>query len=127
MDKSNALDCFSALSQETRLDVLRLLISAGLAGLAAGEIGNQLGVRQNTMSTNLAILDRAGLIKSQREGRSIRYFADLVNIRDLLNFLVEDCCNGHPEICGGLGFDAISPVELEGSATDKTRPDAGNG
>jgi ArsR family transcriptional regulator len=102
MDKLTALDCFSALSQETRLDVLRLLISAGPTGLAAGEIGDQLGVRQNTMSTNLAILGRAGLIKSQREGRSIRYFADLIGVRDLLNFLMEDCCNGHPEICKGL-------------------------
>lgn len=108
MDRLKALDCFAALSQETRLDVLRLLISAEPAGLAAGEIGDRLGVRQNTMSTNLAILERAGLIKSQREGRSIRYFAELGGVRELLGFLMEDCCNGHPEICGGLSLERIS-------------------
>ncbi len=99
MDKNNALDAFDALSQATRLDVFRLLIKAGEGGMSAGKIGETLEVRQNTMSTNLAILVRSGLIRSEREGRSIRYFADLVGLRGLLAFLMEDCCGGRPELC----------------------------
>jgi DNA-binding transcriptional ArsR family regulator len=99
MDKNTALDAFAALSQPTRLDVFRLLIKAGETGMAAGDIGDTLGVRQNTMSANLGVLARAGLIRSAREGRSIRYFADMNGMRGLLAFLMEDCCGGHPELC----------------------------
>lgn len=67
--------------------------------MSAGDIGDTLGVRQNTMSTNLAILARSGLIRSKREGRSIRYFADMEGLRGLLAFLMEDCCGGRPELC----------------------------
>ncbi|SEK53035.1 ArsR/SmtB family transcription factor [Pacificibacter marinus] len=99
MDKNNALTAFSALSQETRLDVFRLLVKAGETGMSAGDIGDTLGVRQNTMSANLAILARSGLIRSKREGRSIRYLADMDGMRGLLAFLMEDCCGGQPELC----------------------------
>lgn len=99
MDSRKAIFAFSALSQQTRLEVLRLLIKAGAAGMHAGEIGETLDVRQNTMSTNLNILLRAGLVRNEREGRSIRYFADLEGIRGLLCFLMEDCCGGQPDLC----------------------------
>lgn len=99
MDKENALDAFAALSQATRLDVFRLLIKAGDAGMFAGDISDTLKVRQNTMSANLSILARAGLIRSTREGRSIRYFADMDGMRGLLAFLMEDCCGGRPDLC----------------------------
>lgn len=99
MDKFDALNAFAALSQTTRLDVFRLLIKVGDAGMSAGEIGDTLGVRQNTMSTNLAILTRSGLIRSEREGRTIRYSADMDGMRGLLAFLMEDCCGGRPEKC----------------------------
>ncbi len=99
MDKIHALDAFAALSQSTRLDVFRLLIKAGDAGISAGDIGDTLGVRQNTMSANLGVLARSGLIRSTREGRSIRYFADMDGMRGLLAFLMEDCCGGRPELC----------------------------
>ena len=84
MDSQNALDAFAALSQSTRLDVFRLLIKAGETGMSAGEVGDTLGVRQNTMSANLSILARSGLIRSERQGRSIRYFADMDGVRGLL-------------------------------------------
>lgn len=90
---------FSALGQDTRLEVFRLLIKAGGTGMAAGEIGEKLGVRQNTMSNNLAILLAAGLIRNEREGRSVRYFADFDGVGGLLGFLMEDCCDGEPELC----------------------------
>lgn len=99
MDKTNALSAFAALSQPVRLDVFRLLISTGADGLPAGEISEKLGVLQNTMSANLAILARAGLIRSEREGRSVRYFADLDGVRGLLSFLTDECCGGRPELC----------------------------
>lgn len=99
MDKTNALDAFAALSQPTRLDVFRLLIKAGDAGMAAGDISTALQVRQNTMSANLGVLARAGLIRSTREGRSIRYFADMDGLRGLLAYLLEECCGGRPELC----------------------------
>ncbi len=99
MDKYRALNAFCALSQPTRLDVFRLLIRAGAAGMSAGKISETLGVRQNTMSANLAILNRSGLIRREREGRNIRYFADMDGLRGLLAFLMEDCCGGCPELC----------------------------
>ncbi len=99
MDKTSTLEALAALAQETRLDVFRLLIRAGTDGMLAGEISDALDVRQNTMSTNLSILSQSGLIHKQREGRSIRYFADMNGVRGFLAFLMEDCCGGHPERC----------------------------
>ena len=106
MDKKLTVEALAALSQEIRLDVFRLLVKAGPAGLYAGEIAERLEVRQNTLSTNLGVLARAGLIRSAREGRSIRYFADLDGMRRLLAFLMEDCCGGRPETCQPL-LDAL--------------------
>jgi len=102
MDKLDALSSFAALAQETRLDVLKLLIKAGEQGLSAGEIGEQLGIKQNTMSANLAVLARTNLVSNKREGRSIRYYANFAGIRELIGFLMEDCCGGNPEICAPL-------------------------
>lgn len=99
MNKAQSLEALAALSQETRLDVFRLLVQQGPEGMAAGAIAGHLGVRQNTMSANLSVLAHAGLIRSQREGRSIRYFADMEGLKGLLGFLMEDCCGGAPELC----------------------------
>jgi len=99
MDTLNAISTFSALSQQTRLDVFRLLVKAGAKGMLSGEIGERLGVRQNTMSANLRVLLNSGLISNERSGRTIRYFANYGAMRGLLAFLMEDCCGGNPEIC----------------------------
>ncbi|MBO0334908.1 winged helix-turn-helix transcriptional regulator [Sneathiella sp. CAU 1612] len=107
MDENTTLRALAALSQKTRLDVFRLLVKAGLEGMPAGEIGDSLGVRQNTMSTNLSILMNAGLIRNERQGRTVRYFADFDAMRGLLAFLMDDCCNGRPEICEGI-YDEIN-------------------
>ena len=72
MDELKAIAAFAALGQPTRLDVFRLLIRADDGGMAAGDIGLALGVRQNTMSANLTVLLHAGLIRKERQGRSIR-------------------------------------------------------
>ena len=99
MDKKDALLAFSALSQETRMDIFRLLVKSGSTGMLSGAISKALDARQNTVSTNLAILLTAGLIRNQREGRSVRYYADFEGIRGLLAFLMEDCCGGRAELC----------------------------
>lgn len=94
-----AVDALSALAQERRLAVFRLLVRAGESGVAAGAIAREVGVVPSTLSAHLAILGHAGLIRSRRHGRSIIYVADYDRMRDLLGFLVEDCCDGRPEIC----------------------------
>ncbi len=99
MDTKTALVAFSAIAQETRLDVLRLLVRRGDIGALSGEIGAALDVRQNTMSANLGILHGAGLIRKSREGRAVRYFADIEGVQGLVGFLMEDCCGGRPELC----------------------------
>tara|TARA_R110000868_G_scaffold68794_6_gene203381 strand:- start:387 stop:716 length:330 start_codon:yes stop_codon:yes gene_type:complete len=94
MDTDSALLVFGALAQSTRLGVFRLLIRHAPDGLPAGEVARLSAVPQNTMSTHLAILTRAGLIKAQREGRSIRYHADLDRVQALTVYLLKDCCGG---------------------------------
>lgn len=102
MDKTIALDALSALSHETRLDVFRLLVRSGPGGMVAGAIADRLNARQNTMSTNLNILARAGLIRARRDGRSIFYAADYAGMQALLAYLMQDCCCGAPEIIDPL-------------------------
>lgn len=102
MDNDQAVSALAALSQETRLEVFRLLVRAGPGGLPAGEISTALDVRQNTMSSHLGILSRGGLVKRHREGRVVRYSADFEGMRALLTFLMEDCCRGDAGICAPL-------------------------
>lgn len=99
MESIVAVDRLSALAQPNRLAVFRLLVKAGKQGLAAGEIARALDVAPNTLSAQLNILSNAGLVTSARDGRSIIYAADFKSMGDLLVYLVEDCCNGNPEIC----------------------------
>lgn len=112
MDKSAALTAFAALSQEVRLDLFRKLIEAGQDGMLSGEVGEALGLKQNTASANLSILLNAGLIRNSRDGRNVRYFADLDGVGGLLAYLMEDCCGGRPEICqpaiDAIGFGGES-------------------
>ena len=96
------VDALSALAHASRLAVFRLLVRAGPEGMAAGEIAREIGALPNTLSSHLTILAHAGLIQSRREGRSIVYSADFDRMRDLLDFLIADCCGGRPEICGAL-------------------------
>lgn len=107
METKKALEAFSALSLESRLDIFRLLIKAGANGALAGEISEQLGVLQNTLSTNLNILVNAGLVHRARQGRSVRYTAEFDGIRALLGFLLQDCCGGKPELCSPIIAEII--------------------
>ncbi len=88
-----------ALSQETRLGVFRLLVRGGHKGMAAGEIARTFEIPHNTLSTHLAVLSNAGLLQSRRESRSIIYSVDFDGTRKLLTFLMQDCCQGQPDLC----------------------------
>ena len=102
MEPTNAVKRLSALAQESRLAVFRLLVQAGPGGLAAGEIARRLQITPNTLSAQLTILSNGGLLVSRREGRSIIYAADYDGMSELLLYLMEDCCQGHPEVCAPL-------------------------
>ncbi|SMQ68338.1 transcriptional regulator, ArsR family [Devosia lucknowensis] len=102
MESNDAIEVFAALSQATRLDTFKLLMQNEPEGLPAGEIARCLGVPQNTMSSHLAILARAGLIASERHSRSIVYRAVVDRVREIASFLVQDCCGGRPELCEPL-------------------------
>lgn len=99
MEESSAVSALSALAHESRLQAFRLLVRSGPVGLPAGEIAEQLGVPAPTLSFHLAHLVRAGLVESQREGRSVRYSLRVDGIRDLIGFITKDCCQGKPELC----------------------------
>jgi DNA-binding transcriptional ArsR family regulator len=92
MDIQQATVIFDALSQETRLGAFRLLVKAGPAGLAAGVLSESLGTPHNTMSFHLNHLSNAGIVSSRKEGRSVIYCANFDSTRDLIGFLVKDCC-----------------------------------
>jgi ArsR family transcriptional regulator, arsenate/arsenite/antimonite-responsive transcriptional repressor len=106
MESSLAIKRLSALAQDSRLAVFRLLVKAGPAGVAAGEIARVLGINSNTLSAQLNVLANAGLIVSRRDGRSIIYAAHYEGMSELLVYLMEDCCQGHPEVCAPLGAAA---------------------
>ena len=94
MNERQALLSFGALSQETRLRILRMLVVAGPEGLAAGLIAEQAGVTASNVSFHVKELERAGLVSSRRESRSILYTAEFDALNGLLRFLMEDCCGG---------------------------------
>jgi DNA-binding transcriptional ArsR family regulator len=108
METELAILALAALAQSTRLDVFRLLVKQEPDGLAAGEIAKALAVPQNTMSAHLSVLSRAGLVTARRISRSIVYRADLVRFQAVMTFLVNDCCDGRPEICAPL-IESITP------------------
>ena len=94
MDATEAVTALSALGQTTRLQVFRSLVEVAPEGLAAGELARALSVPQNTLSAHFNVLAQAGLVKSERQSRSIIYRARMDRLEELLIFLLRDCCNG---------------------------------
>ena len=111
MEITNAIASFAALSQDTRLKAFRLLVSQEPVGLPAGEIARQLSVPHNTMSAHLSVLARAGWVVSQRQSRQIIYRASLSHMEVVIQFLLQDCCAGHPELCASI-IDSLSGCEV---------------
>ena len=102
MEITTAIASFAALSQETRLKAFRLLVNQEPEGLPAGEIARRLSVPHNTMSAHLAILARSGWVTSKRQSRQIIYRASLSHMQAVIQFLLQDCCAGHTELCASL-------------------------
>jgi ArsR family transcriptional regulator len=111
MESEQTILTLAALAQSTRLEVFRLLVRHEPEGLAAGEIARHLTVPQNTMSSHLAVLSRAGLISAKRFSRSIVYRAELSHLRAVMLFMLRDCCDGRPEICAPL-IEDLAPCCL---------------
>jgi ArsR family transcriptional regulator, arsenate/arsenite/antimonite-responsive transcriptional repressor len=108
MDEPHALAALAALGQSTRLSIFRLLVRKEPNGMPAGALAEAVGCPHNTLSTHVAILARAGLVYGTREGRTITYRADAGGTKALIGFLVKDCCEGKPELCGLLGGEEPS-------------------
>ena len=102
MKISQATTALAALSQESRLRVFRLLVKAGPSGLPAGQIAAKLKIPAATLSFHVKELSNAGLIDSRKEGRSVIYFMDVRGIKGLMEFLLKDCCQGNPALCGDM-------------------------
>ncbi|MEM7496446.1 MAG: helix-turn-helix transcriptional regulator [Pseudomonadota bacterium] len=97
MHTNEVLAALSALGHPRRLEAFRLLVTMGEQGLLAGEVADRLQAKQNTMSTNLSVLLRAGLVRAVREGRGVRYSANMDTFARMLQFLITDCCSGNPK------------------------------
>jgi DNA-binding transcriptional ArsR family regulator len=108
MEEMRAVETLSALAHPTRLAVFRFLLRVAPEGRAAGVVAQELGIAPATLSFHLAELRRSGLIVSRRESRSIMYAANDAAMRDLLGYLMEDCCQGRPEICAP--FLSVQPL-----------------
>jgi ArsR family transcriptional regulator len=102
MDNLETIGALAALAQSTRLDTFRLLVSREPDGVPAGELARLIEVPQNTMSAHLAVLAHAGLVKGERQSRSIIYRANLARFREVALFLLKDCCGGRPDICAPI-------------------------
>ena len=108
MESKDAIAALAALAQTTRLETFRLLVKSEPNGIPAGELARLIDIPQNTMSAHQASLSRAGIVKSERQGRSIIYRADLGAFRALTLFLLKDCCGGNAELCAPLISDLTS-------------------
>jgi len=102
MEMKAAVTALSALAHQGRLCAFRTLVQVGRDGISAGELARRLKVPPNSLSANLTILSHAGLIASRRDGRLVIYSAQYDSMSALLEFLIEDCCAGSPEICASM-------------------------
>jgi ArsR family transcriptional regulator len=99
MESSTAVTHLSALAQDSRLSVFRLLVQAGAEGLSAGDLAGKLALPNPTLSFHLSQLKSAGLVQCRRESRSLIYTANYAAMNDLLAYLTQNCCNGQAELC----------------------------
>src|SRR5690242_7947025 len=121
MESGTAARSLAALGHEGRLLAFRLLVSVGPEGLPAGEIARRTGAVQNTSSSNLNVLAGAGLVTSRREGRSIIYSVAHAHFGELLEYLVQDCCGGRPDLCAPFFAGLLEACSAGGSYADRAR------
>jgi DNA-binding transcriptional ArsR family regulator len=106
LDTKASLAALSALAQESRLAVFRLLVQAGPAGMAASRIAGHLDIAPSSLSFHLKELSHAGLLASRQDGRFVIYSANVEAMNGLIGFLTENCCGGVP--CGAAAPDACA-------------------
>jgi DNA-binding transcriptional ArsR family regulator len=111
METKAAIEALSALAQETRLAIFRMLVEAGPDGLPAGVIAERLGVPASSLSFHLAHLTRAGLLVQRRASRLLIYSADFAGMNRLLAYLTENCCGGNRAACAPAGADTAKQRE----------------
>ena len=99
MNSKEAVAALGALAQETRLAIFRHLVTAGEDGVSAGAIATELDVPSPTLSFHLKEIERAAIVSSRRESRLIYYTANYAGMRELIDFLTEDCCRGNAQVC----------------------------
>lgn len=102
MEKTTATTIFESLSSGLRLDVYRLLMRKGMEGMVAGEIASTLGLPPANLSFHFKALTQSGMLTVEQEGRFQRYRANIPLMLDLIAYLTEECCSGHPEQCADL-------------------------
>jgi ArsR family transcriptional regulator len=123
LSETHAISALAALAQSTRLAIFKLLIKHEPVGITAGVIAETIGAPHNSLSSHLAILVRAGLLRAMRDGRTIVYRSNVSGMQSLLQFLVNDCCDGHPELCNFLtspsGGVCCGPAPAKGIASAK--------
>jgi DNA-binding transcriptional ArsR family regulator len=102
MDQLSAIKVFESLSSGVRLDIYRLLVRTGPQGMVAGEIGGLLALPPTNLSFHLKALTQARLLSVVQEGRFQRYRANLTLMQELIAYLTEECCAGHPEQCAEI-------------------------
>ncbi|MGL4859562.1 MAG: ArsR/SmtB family transcription factor [Enterobacteriaceae bacterium] len=112
MKTKTATPIFEALSSAIRLDVYRLLVRAGLEGMVAGEIASTLAVPPTNLSFHLKTLTQSGLLTVEQEGRYQRYRANIPLMLELIAYLTEECCSGHPEQCADFRLASSCSASL---------------
>ncbi|MDH4275449.1 MAG: helix-turn-helix domain-containing protein [Gammaproteobacteria bacterium] len=117
MERQSALTIFESLSAGVRLDVFRLLVKQGLAGMVAGEIASTLDIAPNNLSFHLKALAHAKLVTVSQEGRFLRYRANLPLMLELIGYLTDECCAGNPNECLDL---RVAPACAPTAKTPKT-------
>lgn len=99
MNEAQAIEALTGMAHEHRMRVFKLLMKCRPSGLPAGEIGDRLGISRSSVSFHLNQMERAGLLRSWRVHRNVFYAVELEGMRNLIAYLTEDCCDGHPEVC----------------------------
>jgi ArsR family transcriptional regulator, arsenate/arsenite/antimonite-responsive transcriptional repressor len=124
IDQSAAVQALAALAQDTRMTAFRRLVAAYPDSIGAGDIARGCKVPQNTMSTHLAILTRAGLLRVERDGRQMNYQADLDGFRAVVVYLAKDCCGGRGDFCASLVADLTVKTDSRKASTrtDRSEP-----
>ncbi|HUO53203.1 MAG TPA: metalloregulator ArsR/SmtB family transcription factor [Rhodoblastus sp.] len=118
METTEAIAAFAALAQATRMETFKLLVAREPEGAPAGELARLIGVPQNTLSAHLSILANAGLVHGERRSRSIIYRVDLARLREVVLYLLKDCCGGHAGLCAPLIADLSPCCPEEATARD---------